>query len=207
MHGLCRPPFSAGLSSTSPTASTARSFGLLRRWNQRGKAAASGARLRAMTSALRQPMTADEFLAWEEGQELRHEFDGFAPAAMTGGTFEHDAIQVNLIRALANRLAGTPCRTHGNSIKIEAMGSIRYPDAFVTCGPIPRGSTLLRDPVVIFEVLSQGTARTDRMVRTVNTPRPPRCGATSCWSRARPGPRRSSASARIGSAASWAPTR
>ena len=118
-----------------------------------------------MTSALRQPMTADEFLAWEEGQDLRHEFDGFAPAAMTGGTFEHDAIQVNLIRALANRLAGTPCRAHGNSLKIEAMGSIRYPDAFVTYGPIPRGSTLLRDPVVIFEVLSRGTARTDRMVK------------------------------------------
>ena len=118
-----------------------------------------------MTSALRQPMTTDEFLAWEEGQELRHEFDGFAPVAMTGGTYEHDAIQVNLIRALANRLAGTPCRPHGNSIKIEVMGRIRYPDAFVTCGPIARGSTLLRDPVVIFEVLSKGTARTDRMVK------------------------------------------
>jgi len=118
-----------------------------------------------MTSALRQPMTTEQFLAWEEGQELRHEFDGFAPVAMTGGTFEHDAIQVNLIRALANRLAGTPCRTHGNSIRIEAMGRIRYPDAFVTCGPVARGSTLLRDPVVIFEVLSKGTARTDRMVK------------------------------------------
>lgn len=118
-----------------------------------------------MTSALRQPMTTEQFLAWEEGQELRYEFDGFAPVAMTGGTFEHDAIQVNLIRALANRLAGTPCRTHGNSLKVEVMGSIRYPDAFVTCGPIPRGSTLLRDPVVIFEVLSKGTARTDRMVK------------------------------------------
>jgi len=118
-----------------------------------------------MTSALRQPMTTGQFLAWEEGQDLRHEFDGFAPVAMTGGTFEHDAIQVNLIRALANRLAGTPCRAHGNSIKVEVAGSIRYPDAFVTCGPIPRGSTMLRDPMVIFEVLSKGTARTDRMVK------------------------------------------
>ncbi len=125
----------------------------------------SGARLGGMTSALRQPMTAEQFLAWEEGQEGRHEFDGFAPVAMTGGTFEHDAIQVNLLRALANRLAGTLCRAHGNSLKVEVAGSIRYPDAFVTCGPITRGSTLLRDPVVVFEVLSQGTARTDRMVK------------------------------------------
>ena len=84
---------------------------------------------------------------------------------MTGGTYEHDAIQVNLIRALANRLAGKPCRTHGNSIKIEVMGRIRYPDAFVTCGPIRRGSMVLYDPVVIFEVLSKGTAHTDRMIK------------------------------------------
>lgn len=89
-----------------------------------GKAVAPGARLRPMISALRQPMTADEFLAWEASQDLRHEFDGFAPVAMTGGTFEHDAIQVNLVRALANRLAGTPCRAHGNSTKVEVAGSI-----------------------------------------------------------------------------------
>jgi len=127
--------------------------------------AMSSARLPGMTAALRQPMTVDAFLAWEERQELRHEFDGIVPVAMTGGTYEHDAIQVNLIRALANRLAGTPCRTHGNSIKVQVMGSVRYPDAFVTCGPIPRGATLLHDPVVIFEVLSKGTARTDRMVK------------------------------------------
>ncbi|MDQ2803580.1 MAG: Uma2 family endonuclease [Pseudomonadota bacterium] len=118
-----------------------------------------------MNVGLRQPMTVEDFLAWEEHQELRYEFDGFSPVAMTGGTYEHDAIQVNLNRALANRLAGKRCRTHGNSIKIEVMGSVRYPDAVVTCGPIERGSMVLRDPVVIFEVLSKGTARTDRMAK------------------------------------------
>ena len=37
-------------------------------------------------SALPKPMTIDEFVAWEERQELRYEFDGFAARAMTGGT-------------------------------------------------------------------------------------------------------------------------
>ena len=37
-----------------------------------------------MNVALRRPMTLSEFLAWEERQELRHEFDGFRPVAMTG---------------------------------------------------------------------------------------------------------------------------
>ncbi len=38
------------------------------------------------------PITLAEFLAWEERQELRHEFDGFAPVAMTGGTRAHETI-------------------------------------------------------------------------------------------------------------------
>ena len=35
-----------------------------------------------MSVAMRRPMTIAEFLAWEEGQALRWEFDGFAPVAV-----------------------------------------------------------------------------------------------------------------------------
>lgn len=118
-----------------------------------------------MSTALRQPMTLAAFLDWEEHQELRYEFDGFQVVAMTGGTFEHDAIQMALARALGNRLDGKPCRVHGSNLKIEVMGSIRYPDAYVTCGPIRRGSMVAYNPVVIFEVLSKGTAAKDRGVK------------------------------------------
>ncbi|MBA3686658.1 MAG: Uma2 family endonuclease, partial [Planctomycetes bacterium] len=59
-----------------------------------------------MNVAVRQGMTLPEFLAWEERQELRYEFDGFAPIAMTGGTYEHDGISMNLAAALVNRLRG-----------------------------------------------------------------------------------------------------
>lgn len=118
-----------------------------------------------MTTAQQKPWTLERFLAWEESQPLRHEFDGFRSVAMTGGTVEHDAIQVNLLTELNTRLRGKPCRVHGNSLKIEVMGSIRYPDAFITCKPVPRGSIIASEPVAVFEVLSKGTARTDRMVK------------------------------------------
>ena len=59
-----------------------------------------------MSVALRKAMTVGEFLAWEERQELRYEFDGFAPMAMTGGSLEHSAIERNLITALTVRLRG-----------------------------------------------------------------------------------------------------
>lgn len=108
-----------------------------------------------MDVALRKPMSLAEFLAWEERQELRYEFDGFEPVAMTGGTSEHSAIQRNLIMAVGNRLRGKPCQVHGSELKIAVAGSIRYPDAFVVCSPIPRGTTVVTDPVVVFEVLTR----------------------------------------------------
>jgi Uma2 family endonuclease len=110
-------------------------------------------------------MTIEEFLAWEERQELRWEFDGFAPVAMTGGTAGHSAIQRNLAVALAPRLRGKPCQVYTADLKIQVAGSIRYPDAFVVCTPVPRNATVVTDPVVVFEVLSPSTASIDHFVK------------------------------------------
>ena len=110
-------------------------------------------------------MTVDEFLAWEERQEHRWEFDGFQPVAMTGGTEAHSLIQSNLIIALGTRLRGTPCRVHGSHLKIRASASIRYPDAFVLCGPVQRDSTVAATPVVVFEIISPSTSGTARILK------------------------------------------
>ena len=140
----------------------------MRRGGARIRAAHRGGALcygGAMNVALRKPMTAAEFLAWEERQELKWEFDGFQPVAMTGGTFAHTRIQGNLITALNNRLRGRPCRPCGPDMKVETGGKYRYPDALVTCSPMPPDATVAADPVVIFEVLSKSTSRDDRTVK------------------------------------------
>lgn len=118
-----------------------------------------------MSVALRKPMTLEEFLAWEEGQETRHEFDGIEPVAMVGGTVAHSTIQHNLHVAMGLRLRGKPCRFHGRDLKIEVAGSVRYPDGFVVCTPVDSAATAVRDPVVIFEILSDSTARTDLFIK------------------------------------------
>ncbi len=118
-----------------------------------------------MSAALQRPMTLDAFLAWEERQGVRWEFDGFAPVAMTGGTLEHSTIQRNLMSALHQRLRGSPCQVQGDSLKIQAAESIRYPDAFVACGDLARGTTVVQTPVVVFEILSPSTAGVDRVVK------------------------------------------
>ena len=116
-----------------------------------------------MNIALRRPMTLADFLAWEERREQRYEFDGFQPVAMTGGTLDHETIGGTLRAFLHERLRGKLCRPWGPATKIEVMGRIRYPDAYVSCTPASGRGTIVPEPVVVFEVLSAGTSRTDRI--------------------------------------------
>ena len=111
--------------------------------------------------ALPKPMTLDEFVAWEERQELRYEFDGIATRAMTGGAVAHSSIQTNLIAALRVALRGKRCRAFGSELKIRTASSIRYPDAMIVCGRADPNSTFAPEPTVIFEILSPSSARLD----------------------------------------------
>ena len=118
-----------------------------------------------MQLAVPKPMTREQFLAWEDRQELRYEFDGLQPVAMTGGTATHSRLQRNLAIALGGRLRGTPCEFHGSDLKIETARGFRYSDGFVTCSPVAGDATVVREPVVVFEVLSDSTARTDLVTK------------------------------------------
>ena len=118
-----------------------------------------------MNVALRRPMTLPEFLAWEERQEMRYEFDGFQPIAMAGGTAAHAAVQRNLIFCLTGRLQGKFCQAYGSDLKIQVDGHIRYPEAFVVCTRVPPRMTIVADPVVVFEVLSDGSTHDDLVVK------------------------------------------
>ncbi len=124
-------------------------------------AALGCAKLASMNVALRKPMTLPQFLAWEERQELRYEFDGFQPVEIPDVTVAQDMIGNALRALLADSLRGTPCRVHGPTLKIEVMGRIRYPDAFVCCTPTPSTETVIKDPVVVLEVLSASASCTE----------------------------------------------
>ena len=119
-----------------------------------------------MTQPQRKPMTSAEFLAWEAKQELKWEFDGVQPIAMTGGSFAHSRIQGRLITALNNRLTGKPCQPCGPDMRVPTgSGRYRYPDALVTCASVPPDALDVLEPVVLFEVLSPSTEREDRKVK------------------------------------------
>ena len=109
-------------------------------------------------------MTVDEFLVWERRQESRYEFDGLKPVAMTGGTLSHALIADNAVDAIRRGLP-SPCRVFRGDVKVLVAGKVRYPDVAVTCSRIDGQSDVLPDPVLVMEVLSSGTAATDRITK------------------------------------------
>jgi Uma2 family endonuclease len=103
-----------------------------------------------------------DFLAWEQAQEMRYERVARVVRMMAGGTLTHDRIASNIIAALSTQLRGSQCFAQGSNLKVVSPhGDVMYPDAFVLCGPHAGNLTAVEDPVVVFEVLSEGTAQYD----------------------------------------------
>jgi Uma2 family endonuclease len=121
----------------------------------------------AMNIALRKPvMTREQFFEWAQTQDARYEFDGFQPVAMCRANLRHSIMHLNLHHALHARLRGTGCRPLGSDAGVATIGdSVRYPDALVTCSPITGDEHVTPNVVVVFEVISPTSGRTDRIVK------------------------------------------
>lgn len=114
-------------------------------------------------------MTVEEFIAWEELQDDRYEFLNGEITAMVGGTSNHSQIAGNIHVALANRLRGMPSRAYEAGLKVVTASAVLYPDVVVTCSRMGGKDRIVAKPVVVFEVLSDSTARRGRASRTANT--------------------------------------
>ncbi len=112
-------------------------------------------------------MTREEFFDWAEAQDGRYEFDGFQPVAMTGGTNNHGIIADNIRFELKRRLRGGPCARIGpdGGGVATAGNKVRYPEATVSCSRIPGQEHLIPNPVVVFEVVSPSSVRTDQVLK------------------------------------------
>ena len=111
--------------------------------------------------------TATEYLALERAAEHKSEFVNGRIYAMTGASFPHNLIVLNLSAEIRARLRGGPCSVLVNDmrVKVSQTGMYTYPDVVALCEP-PRledehADTLL-NPAVIVEVLSASTERYDR---------------------------------------------
>jgi Uma2 family endonuclease len=105
-------------------------------------------------------MTVTEFLAWDppDGGDRWELVDGVA-RAMAPAAPSHGFIQAETARLLGNHLAERrpQCRVAtepGLQPKIRGKSNVRVPDLAVTCANLEPRDPLLREPLVVVEILS-----------------------------------------------------
>jgi Uma2 family endonuclease len=106
-------------------------------------------------------MTVAEFLAWSppDGSDRWELIEG-APRSIAPASPRHGAIQGEASRLIGNHLAemsGPACRVviePGIQPKVRADVNVRIPDLVVTCAAVDADDRLLREPLVVIEILS-----------------------------------------------------
>jgi Uma2 family endonuclease len=110
-------------------------------------------------------MTVDEFLRWEDGTDTRYELiDGFA-VAMAPPAPRHGALFARLAGAIDAALrARPPCTAYGEAgiVRPDSDDTFYVADIAVTCDPPRPDDQLIRNPILVVEILSPSTANFDR---------------------------------------------
>lgn len=118
------------------------------------------------TASDRRRVSLQEYLAWEEHSETKHEYYRGEIFAMAGATFAHNQIFSNLFGLLKRLLEGSECEVYGSDLRIrmDKVDLSTYPDISVVCGG-PRFHAIDKhaviNPRVIFEILSESTRNYD----------------------------------------------
>lgn len=120
-----------------------------------------------MAQSLLPQLTAAQYLAREATATERSEYRDGVVVGMSGGSLNHGRLVHGLGIALGNASEGTPCESFGSEIKlrIELADAYYYPDAMLVCGEVDvesESNGIVRNPLIVFEVLSPGTARFDQ---------------------------------------------
>ncbi len=110
-------------------------------------------------------LSVEDYLAAETDGEVRHEYLGGYLYAMAGAKTVHNRIAANFLGALHFQLRGQPCEPFNSDMKLRIQMTSHtrfyYPDGMVVCTPNPPDDPYQDQPVVIAEVISESTRRTD----------------------------------------------
>ncbi|WP_425614144.1 Uma2 family endonuclease [Anatilimnocola sp. NA78] len=110
-------------------------------------------------------VSVDDYLAGELNSPVKHEYLGGVVYAMAGAKNAHNRIATNIVGLLHAKLRKKSCQPFNSDtkIRIRLPTHVRfyYPDASVICHPNPPDDSFQDEPVVLFEVISDATRRTD----------------------------------------------
>jgi Uma2 family endonuclease len=120
-----------------------------------------------MSGAFDLHVSPEEYLAFEEAAQEKHEYWGGRIHAMAGAAPDHVLVATNITVELGGQMKGRPCRVYTADLRTHVASAdlYAYPDVAALCGrPLfggPRRNVLL-NPQVLVEVLSESTAAFDR---------------------------------------------
>jgi len=104
-----------------------------------------------------------EYLSTEEQSVQKHEYRDGLLVNMAGGSINHNRIAGNAYFELRSRAEET-CTTFNSDQKIyiQAVNHFVYPDVSIVCGSLETENEAIKNPLLIVEVLSEGTSAYDR---------------------------------------------
>lgn len=116
----------------------------------------------------------EDYLKWELTSEEKHELvDGYV-YAMAGASENHDRISGNIYRKFGNHLENSPCEPFTSDMKLKtSTGNFRYPDCMVICNKDDESQYYKTKPVILVEVISRSTRKTDekdKLIEYINIP-------------------------------------
>ncbi|MFM8332870.1 MAG: Uma2 family endonuclease, partial [Candidatus Methylumidiphilus sp.] len=106
-----------------------------------------------------------EYLAGERVSEVKHELIGGVAYAMAGAKKNHERIISALVRLFGNQLLDTPCDVYASDLKVKVAEDFFYPDIMVVCDDKTEHEYYTESPLLIVEVLSKSTRKTDETLK------------------------------------------
>ena len=104
-----------------------------------------------------------DYLESEITSPLRRENVDGAIYQMAGASDNHERIVGNIYVALSIHLRDSVCEPFSGNTKVRVSQKIYYyPDVLVSCEENPEDAYFRNEPILIVEVASRSTARTDR---------------------------------------------
>ena len=110
-------------------------------------------------------ISTDEYLSGEMESEVKHELIEGDVYAMAGASGNHERISLNLSRKFGNHLEDMPCEPFGSDMKVKVGSNFFYPDVIVDCHFDESEPYYTESPLIIVEVLSKSTRRTDETIK------------------------------------------
>lgn len=109
----------------------------------------------------------EAYLQMERDAENKNEYFNGEIFAMTGASFNHNLIAVNITSSLHGALRDSPCYVLSSDMKIQVDKARHYvyPDVSIVCDRVEfsgERENIVVNPIVLFEILSVATRDYDR---------------------------------------------